>query len=185
MFGKKYFRAFAICILLNFLFNTTGLYFIILYSKNIYKQAGVDDPELWTLIMGIINIFGVVISSATVSHLSRLKFILFGLLMQTLAHVIFLIGIKADITFMIILGVIWFTFFFYMTSGSVFYVYVTEITPPLGLSLGSIIRWVMAILIGKFAENMVDAMGLFNVFLILMIITIAGFVILLIIGIEN
>ena len=87
------------------------------------------------------------------------------------------------------IGVIITTFTYYfgfvISLGAVIYAYSTEVLPPIGLSLGGIGKYLIAILIAKFSLDLKDNIGITPLFTIFSVFALLGFIYILMFAVET
>jgi MFS family permease len=174
---NEYRLQFSIGLLLNLLNQTTGINFLIFYSKSIFERLKLPNVDTLTFFMGFVNLLGTIFLTYFGTTIGKRKCLIFGIGMQSASYLILLIGMTLDNGFLVVLGAYSFMFSFSMSLGGMIFVYIADIVPSIGISFASVSQWICSCLIGKYALFITNWIGEFNVFYIFMVISFAGCVI--------
>lgn len=174
LFTDNYRLAFLLALMLNFLNQATGINFLVLYSTDIFKKLKVNNPELMTSVLGILNFCGAIYITLFGKNHGKRSLLIFGLGAQAFAYFLFLLGLVFENGHLVLAGC-----FLYMTSfsvslGGTLYPYLADIVPAVGLSIAGISQWFIACLVAKFALVIMSAFGEFNTFYSFMVISFVG-----------
>ena len=174
LFSKQFRKQFFLGIFLNFLNQMTGINFLIFYSTKIFETLELSNPSLLTFFFGFLNFVGAIFVATVSSKFKKKQCLVAGLFLQSLAYFIFLLGYITEIGFFVVLGAYLFIFSFAFSIGGSLYPYLAEILPPIGIAFSSIIQWLLAIIIGKYAIVIIQNLGIFFVFFGFMVISLVG-----------
>lgn len=185
LFSSNYRLQFFIGILLNFLNQMTGINFLIFYSDKIFTQLGLPNPALLTFFMGFMNTLGAIFITIFVNKIGKKTGLVLGLALQSLAYFIFLFGFTFEIGVMCVIGSYLFIFSFAISLGGIIYSYLVDIVPAIGIGIASFIQWIIGMLVGKYALNIIDAVGIYAVFVFFMSMSLIGCVLIAGYGVET
>jgi len=177
LFGPEYRLQFFIGFFLNLLNQLTGINFLVFYSKKIYDSVGLHDTDTLTFFMGAMNFVGALVVTGFGSYIGKRTSLVSGLALQSFSYFLFLLGLNFTNGPLIIIGSYLYVFSFAISLGGMLYVYLADIVPAIGLSLASLSQWGLACIVGKFAMDIIEKFGQFNVFFFFMVTSFLGCII--------
>jgi SP family sugar:H+ symporter-like MFS transporter len=177
LFGKQYRLQFLLGFFLNLLNQLTGINFLVLYSKTIFESLDIKNADTITFYMGFMNFLGAIVVTIFGSSMGKRTSLVAGLALQSASYFALLLGMVFKIGILVIIGAYAYIFSFAISIGGMLYVYLADIVPPIGISLASLSQWALACFVGKYALDVMQLFGQFNVFYFFMIVSFAGCVI--------
>ena len=174
LFTSDYRLQFIIGLVLNFLSQMTGINFLVFYSKEIFVELGLTNSSVLTFGLGIVNFLGALVVTVFNKKIKKKKGLIYGLAFQCLAYYLFLIGYTLNLAYTAVFGIYLFMFSFAISLGGIFFPYLIDIVPPIGIGIVSAVQWTLSTLIGKFAMSIVNKFGIFYVFFCFMWISAIG-----------
>jgi len=160
LFGRKYRKAFLLCLLLAVAQQLCGISVLFVYSNDIFSKS-TDTPVFYTTLFGITNVVAVILSFKFVDKLGRKTLIIFGNI--TIGLVMLAFGLIAKISgegnpLLKYLIVIW-PLFFQASLGSLTFLYISEVLPDVGVGACISANWTTGFLIAQFYLQSVEAFG--------------------------
>lgn len=175
LLSAEYRLQFLLVIALNFLNQMTGINVLVMFSKKIFEQLNLENAAIITFIMGAVNTIGAITITILSQSFSKKIALVAGLGGQSVGYFIFLLGkVYDDNTTLIVAGIYVYIFSFAISLGGSLYPYQADILPASGIGIASITQWVIAALIGKFTNNILEFFGIFPVFTFFMVTGLLG-----------
>eukprot|EP00347_Sterkiella_histriomuscorum_P013305 403365224 len=173
LLGQNYWKATWFCIIFGISLQLTGINALIWYSNNILQRINKEtgsgiSPRLGTILIGVTNFIGSVVSLFIVKKLGRKPLTVFGNF--TMALFLFLIGLFSYLQFnnpMLVMMLL-FLFTFQQCDGPLFYMYCSEITVDTALGFAFLSLKGSGLAISLTTEYMMDSplkpQGVFGLF---------------------
>lgn len=177
--SPQYRKQFLIVLFINFMNQMTGINFLILYSTTVFQELGNSEEKAktYTFFMGVMNFVGAIAITILATRLSKKYALVAGMGVQAIGYFILLMGMTLKISILAVIGVYVYMISFAMSLGGCMYPYQADVLPAIGISIASVIQWILSTLIGKFGETIIKGLGQFTVFLTLMIVALIGSVV--------
>ncbi|CDW72682.1 sugar transporter family protein [Stylonychia lemnae] len=178
--GQNFWRATWFCILFGILLQLTGINAIIWYSNNILQKIQDDSghgisPRLGTILIGVTNFIGSIISIFVVRRFGRKTLMVSGNLVMAL--LLFLVGLFSFLKFnnVMLIMILLFLLIFQQSDGPIFYMYASEITQDTGLGFAFLSLKGSGLIISLTTEYLMDSvLQPSGAFLLFACITLAG-----------
>ena len=149
-------RAFKFPLMLAFLvafFNQlSGINFLLYYAPEIFGRAGVEDPFLASVYVGLANLIFTIIGMSLIDRFGRRQLLIIGSIGYIISLAVVSWAFKTDASASILLGfIILFVASHAIGQGAIIWVFISEIFPnrarAMGNSWGCGTHWVFAALI--------------------------------------
>lgn len=145
------------------------------YSNLILTSVGFKAP-IYTIIIGVLNVAGSLTVVWLGDKFGRWLFLIVGIGLIAISHLLVFVGDLTKTAILIPIGFYLFIFSFANSLGGSFYVYLVDIVPSLGVSLASVIQWIIALIIAYFSNILYTKIGIANMYIFLFSMATAGFV---------
>ena len=111
-----------------------------------------------------------------VNRFGRKLLLSVGLLFQVISYLMLLFSLLFSLKILIVISIYLFLFFFFLSTGGLLFLYQVEIMPGELLPIINTFQWCLAIIIGFFSLPIINAIGIFALFLIFMFIGLVGWI---------
>ena len=112
-----------------------------------------------TIVVGLSNFIGSFIALYAISRFGRKFNIVWGVLLQAVGFLLLYIGYKQNEFWIQALSVVIYIVFFAIGLGGSLMAYLSEILPPVGISIALAVQWLVTALIGQFLLTFVSTFG--------------------------
>ena len=157
LFTKKYRSRLFSGMYLCFAQQMSGINYLIFYSTELFKASGKD--KIMTVVIGCANFFGSFIALYAISAFGRKFNIVWGSLGQALGMLILFVGFKMNEFWVLAAAVIIYICTFAIGLGGSQMAYISEILPPLGVSISCSVQWIMTAIIAQALLPINSAVG--------------------------
>ena len=147
LLGPKYRRQLVSGCFVSFALQVSGINFFMFYSTAVFDLVA-NNGKLMTLIVGISNIGGAVISTPMVAKLGRKINLSIGTSLQSVGMLMLAIGYVVLNLPLLIIGTIFYMAGFSIGLGGTQTTYVSEILPPNGVAVSFSIQWILDMVTG-------------------------------------
>ena len=166
LLSKKYRKILFVDFILAFIQHFAGMTIIFVFSNDIFSRCS-NNPVLFSTVLGVINLVGVILSFGLIDKFGRRTLIITGLFIITILWLSFgltalLSGEKNSGLKFILL--IW-PLFFQMSTGSLTFLYISETLPSVGVAFCVAANWTSAFIISQFYLQVVKAFGIGKFFI--------------------
>mmetsp|Transcript_32703 Transcript_32703/g.28971 ORF Transcript_32703/g.28971 Transcript_32703/m.28971 type:complete len:477 (-) Transcript_32703:66-1496(-) len=176
----KYRIALIIGCFTAFFQQMTGINVVIFYSNTVFTKG--QDPgydtevtaRTGTLIVGVVNWAATMVAIPLLSRLGRKTLMLFGQIMMGISLIILAVFSIINFSTGTIIFTLVFVAFFEIGIGSVLWLYLAEIMTEGGMSLASVLVWILTIIVGLFTPRMFDLLTPKGMYFLFAAIDIAG-----------
>ena len=187
MLGKSFFkRVLLLGIIVMALQQLTGINTVIYYSGNIFKAAGMANPAVGTILVGIINVLATIIALVLIDKFGRKKLLFsgYGVMFVTLAIIgsLFLampLGTFGQIV--MVVAVLVFIVGFAYSWGPIAWVLCAELFPlegrDFGMTITTAANWIVNWIVVRFSLSIMHDWSPTALFYIFAIFCIVGFII--------
>ena len=163
IFGSKYRFALFVGLMVFTLSQFTGIYAVLFYSNEIFTlnytgYAAELEARIGTVLIGVTMFITSFLSSILLARMGRRKILLIGHLGMFAA--LAALGVLAiyESYFWIKVLTVTFTFFFGFSSGTLIWIYNSEILTENSLSFATFWNWLLTILFGLFTSQGFEAL---------------------------
>jgi len=191
MLSKPFFRKVIILgILLQALQQFSGMNAFMYYSGQVFKAAGLSNPAVATVIVGLVNVLTTLIAIRYVDKLGRKPILYFGLsiLVTSCAVVGYLFRINPPGTemssaeqWLTLIFSLLFIFGFAVSLGPIVWILCSEIFPlkgrDLGITITTATNWISNTIIGSFTLTWFTHLGVGGTFWMFGLFNLIGFLI--------
>ena len=155
-------------ILLQMLQQFTGMNAFMYYSEEIFRSAGINNPSLSTVIVGIVNVLTTIIAVLFVDKFGRKPILYFGLTLLAISCLVvgYLFGLHTLTNFnkeLLLFFCLLFIFAFAISLGPVVWIICSEIFPlearDLGLTFSTATNWICNFIIGSYTLSWFNMFG--------------------------
>lgn len=137
------------------------------------------------LIPGFAYALGALTLPFVILKVGRVKLLLLGLGTQAATYLIVVTGLCFGINWFIPMGIYLFEFTFTLSVGGILYVYTVEILPKELVPISGVVSWISNVLISNLTLKIIEAFGIFPLFLFFFCCCIIGFSILGLLAVET
>jgi len=150
LFSKKYEKRTVVGICLAVLFQLTGVFVIVMYSTPIFlgnnyttmdpSPVMYDSALKLTVLLGVLQVIASVPPALLMDHVGRKSIMIWGFVGMALCYVVYEIcvtGVWAQISILVFIMVV------NSSIGAVFWTYLPEILPDIGVGFGLQIFWIV------------------------------------------
>ena len=141
----------------------TGVNIINTYSKLIYKNLKLSDPELLVTIQGWTFFLGSLVTPFLINRLGRKSLMSIGIFNISFSHLLNLFGQVFEIGGIVLFSMNFYLFMFTISLGGVLIVYQVEILSSKLVPLATITRFFGLVFISYFTVPLIDGVGFFAV----------------------
>lgn len=147
LFSSKFrFRLFSGAFLC-FAQQVSGINYLIFYSTELFKASGRD--KVMTMVIGLSNFVGSAVALYAIGAFGRKFNIVWGSLGQGIGMLLLFLGMKFDIFAVLACSVVIYVWSFAVGLGGSQMAYISEILPPLGVSISCSVQWIMTAIIAQ------------------------------------
>lgn len=147
LFSQKYRSRLFSGMYMCFAQQVSGINYLIFYSTELFKKS--QKEKIMTVVIGASNFFGSFIALYAISRYGRKFNIVWGSLGQALGMLLLFLGFKFD-EFPVLAGaVVIYICTFAIGLGGSQMAYISEILPPLGVSISCAVQWIMTAIIAQ------------------------------------
>ncbi len=189
MLRKSYFlKVLALGILLMLLQQFSGINSVIYYSGEIFKKAGFTNPNIGTVVMGLINVFVTIIAIKYVDKWGRKPILYFGLTVMTIMLIIIGVlfrvqesGIELNSIFKstLLVACLVYVASFAVSLGPIMWIICAEIFPLEGRDFGvtatTAACWIGCTIVVQFSLSIMHSFGGAVLFFVFAVCCILGF----------
>lgn len=143
----------------SFAQQVSGINFLIFYSTKLFEAEGIQTARIMTVVIGASNFFGSFIALFAISRFGRKFNIVWGSLFQGLGFLLLLIGFQGKLFIVEAIAVVVYMMFFAVGLGGSQMAYISEILPPLGVSISGAIQWILTAAIAQSLLTLMTAFG--------------------------
>jgi len=170
---KSYFlKVLLLGVSLQLLQQLSGINCVIYYSGEIFKEAGLSNPTIGTIIIGLVNMLTTIIAVKYVDSWGRKPIIYFGL--TVMAATLVIIGVVFHIKeaghviggfekILVVASTIVYIFAFAVSLGPIIWVICAEIFPlemrDFGVTVTTVTNWVGAAIVVQFSLTVMKSYG--------------------------
>jgi MFS family permease len=158
-FGPEYKTQMYLAIFLNVGNQLTGINFLIYYSTDIFTKVKLPNPPLLTVFIGVANFVGSIILTFVLGRYQKRDVLLYGIAGQALLMFLVVLGLLSDSGLLVLIGCYGFVFCFAISLGGEIGPYVVDIVPASAFAMTGLSQWVLACFVGKFAIDVMAALG--------------------------
>lgn len=166
LFKKQYRWMVVLALGVPTLQQLSGVNTVVLYSSQLFAQAGVNDPLAGTIYTGAVNLVFTAISSPFVDHFGRRPLLLMSFLGMTVCLTglaLSALGHTAWLGTISLICILAYMMFFAGGAGPIPWTYLSEILPAnvkgRFAALATALAWIVNLVIGMTFPVMLDAMG--------------------------
>jgi len=183
---KPYYRLqFIVALVLNLLNQLTGMNVITVFSNNILKRCGVDEPTIYTQIMGFIAMGAIGVVVFSVKIVGKRNLFIWGLFGQALGYCIFLAGVAYLKSSLVIGGMYVCMFTYSISLGGIVFGYNSDILPPVGSFTVSLIQWALGCVLMGTASSIEASIGVSAMFFFAQLSAVIGGIFYIGYGVET
>lgn len=147
LFQAKYRRRTFSGMFLSFAQQMSGINYLILYSTQLFRKSGKEKTA--TFAIGLANVFGSLISLWAIRKYGRKFNIIWGCALQGFGMLFLFLGCVFDMTAVLFSAIILYISAFAVGLGGSQMAYISEILPPIGVSLACAVQWIMTALLAQ------------------------------------
>ncbi len=184
LFSPKYLKAFLLAMFLCTANQTSGIAYLVFYSRSILEQMNFENPTVITFFMGLMNVLAGVYITLFANFSSRRKSILRGMWLQTVALVVLIYGVINEAGILVVVGLYSFMFSWGISLGGLLIPYLADIVPQAGISYAASFRWAINCLNAKLGLYFMNYFGTLNMFTSFVLFSLIASVIFARYGIE-
>lgn len=184
LFGQKYFKPFLISIFLCTANQTSGIAYLVFYSRSILEQMNFENPTIITFFMGFMNVLAGIYITLFANLSSRRASILRGMWLQTIALVVLIYGIIKNVGPAVVVGLYSFMFSWGISLGGLLIPYLADIIPQAGISYAASFRWAINCFNAKLGLYLMNYFGTLNMFTIFVLLSLLASVVFARFGID-
>jgi len=173
LFKPKYRMVFMVGCALSFGLQFIAVNYIMTFSNMIFSEGtqttgNNSQPFILTTMLGVVSLIFGLIAVPLMRHYGRRTFILLGLGLSSIIELVIAIICYTDsvgnwLAKLLMIGVIAVSSLFF---GSLFYLYVAETLPEVGMGVINYLNWVLAFILVQNFIHMKEALGYGTLFLI-------------------
>lgn len=147
LFTPKYRARIFSGVFLCFAQQMSGINYLIFYSNELFKKSGKE--KTMTFVIGLANFVGSAVALYAIRRFGRKFNIVFGSLGQALGMLLLFLGFKFDSFPILACSCVVFVWSFAIGLGGSQMAYISEILPPIGVSISCSVQWIMTAIIAQ------------------------------------
>ena len=169
VFNKKYSFPLLLAFLVAFFNQLSGINFLLYYAPEIFNRAGVENPFLASVYVGLANLIFTIIGMSLIDKFGRRQLLIIGSIGYIISLSIVAWAFKTNADAIILLSfIIIFVASHAIGQGAIIWVFISEIFPnkvrAMGNSFGCGTHWVFAALIALLMPQVLAAFSASQVF---------------------
>ena len=157
LFTPKYRSRLFSGMFLCFSQQVSGINYLIFYSTELFKAS--NKEKIMTVVIGLSNFMGSFIALYAISRYGRKFNVVWGVLGQALGMLLLFVGFKIDYFPLLAVSVVIYVCTFAVGLGGSQMAYISEILPPLGVSISCSVQWILTAIIAQVLLPLNTAVG--------------------------
>lgn len=172
--GTLLFKVIILGMLLQLLQQFSGINAFMYYSTTIFSMAGLHNPDIATIIIGLVNMLTTILAIKLVDYWGRKPILYLGLILLIISCIIIayftqISGLNLMQQYLVLIASVLFIFAFAFSLGPIIWIICAEIFPlyyrDLGVTVTTMSNWVFNALIGQYSLVGFHYLGVSKVFL--------------------